>query len=145
MRIIIEIEGLEAIVKTQLEAMPTTAPQASGAPTMTPTAATQSAELRAEARIGAQNAGPAPTAAMQAPGAPPLPFAALGPAAPLAGASDMAAGAAPGPPPEAIGPMAPVDSSNGMSAGAAPRAPSGARASGETERSASTGRRRSAR
>jgi hypothetical protein len=92
MRIIIEIEGTEAIVKTvQTGATVVQAPAAPGMPTnLVPPEV-----LAAAAAVGALNAGPAPSVGAQTPGAPPLPVSTTAPATSVAGVSDQPAGAAP--------------------------------------------------
>ena len=101
MRIVIEIDGLEATA--------TTTPRAAtgeGSPGGATSGATGMApeSLRAAATLGAQDAGPAPaifgaaggmTGGMAA-AVPPLPYTGAGPEVPTAGAGDLSAGTAPG-------------------------------------------------
>jgi hypothetical protein len=91
MRIIIELEGIEATVKTaQIGAA---AVQVPAVPTMPPGLAPSEA-LTAAAAVEVLNAGPAPNGAAQPPGVP-LPLSMTGPDAPVADVGDLSAGAAP--------------------------------------------------
>jgi hypothetical protein len=92
MRIIIELEGIEATVKTvQTGAVAVQVPAVSAMPTeLAPPEV-----LAAAAAAGALNAGPAPNVTAQLPGVPALPLSMTGPGAPVAGIGGLPAGAAP--------------------------------------------------
>lgn len=91
-RIVIDIEG---------DKEATTVPQAEAATQAVPEASTPPAEvLAAAAAVGAMDAGPAPSFASPATGAPPLPSAMPQAGYHGAGAEDESAGAAPGTQPE---------------------------------------------
>jgi hypothetical protein len=92
MRIIIELEGIDATVKK--EQTGAVAAQMPAVPAMPPGLA-PSEVLTAAAAVGAFNAGPAPNVAAQPPGVPQLPSSMSGPGAPVAGVGDLPAGAAP--------------------------------------------------
>jgi hypothetical protein len=120
MRIVIEIEGIEVTAKVSSEAKDTTLPQASSPSSKVTTAA-----------LGAQDAGAAPAAPVQVPGAP-QPFMMPGIVSQIAGPDDLAAGAAPGMPSAAAQPGAQSFGNNAQAAGAAPGNQGQAPASDET-------------
>ena len=94
MRIIIELEGTEATVKS----LPTgeTAVQTQATPTIL-TNLIPPEVLAAAAATGALNAGPAPNIGAQTAGVPPLTLSTTAPAAAATGLSNQPAGAAPVP------------------------------------------------
>ncbi len=92
MRIIIELEGIEATVKK--EQTGAVAVQVPAVPT-TPTDLAPPEVLAAAVAAGALSAGPAPNVAAQLPGVPSLPLSMTGPGAPVAGVGGLPAGMAP--------------------------------------------------
>ena len=86
MRIIIEIEGTEATVKTA---------QTGAVAVQMPTNLAPPKVLAAAAAVGALNAGPAPNVVAQSLGVPLVQLSMTAPGAPAAGVGDLPAGAAP--------------------------------------------------